>query len=521
MPLLDPGAVALATQALHDLGLKGTLALIPVGVGAPAGLQLSPSWQVGLEQAAPADLQRLALEGFQRNEVVYACIREIAASAAEVRLSVLTPDGLPHPAHPLQRLLDRPNPEHSPFELIEALLTDLLVYGNAFLLKERAPTTTSAPVPHGPAARSLAGSPLAGRPTLPGQRAAATGRTGRSDAPPASGRPLGIAPLGLAPSIDALWKLRPDRIRIVPGRRRLVAAYVHRVGERETRLDPRDVIHLRLPDPADDLWGLSPVRVAARQIDTDNEASKFIDAFFRNAAVPFGIIKLKRALRGGEPEARRLGQRWTDRFRGLFGRFQVGVLDADADFQRIGLTQDEMAFPDLRAQTEARICAAFRVPPVLVGVKVGLDRSTFSNMAEARRFFWENTLLSLYRRLESKLTADLTADFPGPPVCLRFDFSQVAALRESRESIERSALAGLRAGALSVNDARRRFGLEPIPHGDALPSPAGPRPTLASWPLNTGAPGAAGYHTGAPGADGYHPGAPGADAPARVTPETS
>ncbi len=503
MPLLDPGA--LTTQALHDLGLKDALALIPVGASAPAGIPLSPSWQIGLESAAPTDLERLALEGFQRNEVVYACIREIAASAAEVRLSVLTPDGLPLPSHPLQRLLDRPNPEHSPFELIEALLTDLLVYGNAFLLKARAPTTTSAPVPHGPAARSLAGSPLAGRPTLPGQRAAATGSTGRPDAPPASGRPIGIAPLGLAPSIDALWKLRPDRIRIVPGRRRLVAAYVHRLGERETRLDPRDVIHLRLPDPADDLWGLSPVRVAARQIDTDNEASKFIDAFFRNAAVPFGIIKLKRALRGGEPEARRLGQRWTDRFRGLFGRFQVGVLDADADFQRIGLTQDEMAFPDLRAQTEARICAAFRVPPVLVGVKVGLDRSTFSNMAEARRFFWENTLLSLYRRLESKLTAGLAADFPGPPLCLRFDFSQVAALRESRESIERSALAGLRAGALSVNDARRRFGLEPIPQGDAMPSP-GPRPSLASWPPNAGAPAVVGYPAGTP---------------ALITPETS
>lgn len=133
----------------------------------------------------------------------------------------------------------------------------------------------------------------------------------------------------------------------------------------------------------------------------------------------------------GEPEARRIGQRWTDRFRGLFGRFQIGVLDADAEFQRIGLTQEEMAFPELRAQTEARICAAFRVPPVLVGVKVGLDRSTFSNMAEARRFFWENTMLSLYRRVESKFAAALTPEFsrPGDTARVRFDFSAVSALR--------------------------------------------------------------------------------------------
>ncbi len=422
MPLPDAGSFTLTTQALHDLGLKGALALVP-------------SWQAGLEQPAPAPLDRMASEGFRGNEVVYACVREIASTAAEVNLRVEDGAGRPQPGHGLQRLLRRPNPEQSGFELIEALLTDLLVYGNAFLLKQRGPDLD-----------------------------AAAGATGGG--------------------IEALWKLRPDRVQIVAGERRLVAGYVHRVGDRETRLAAGTVIHLRLPDPANDLWGLSPVRAAARQIDTDSEASRFVEAFFRNAAVPFGIIKLKRALRGGEREASRIGRRWSERFRGLFGRFQVGVLDADAEFQRIGLTQDEMAFPELRAQTEARICAAFRVPPVLVGVKVGLDRSTFSNMAEARRFFWENTMLSLYRRLEEKLNAELTPDYGPRPEGLRvaFDFSQVAALRESRESVERSALAGLRAGALTVNDARRRLGLEPIDGADRLAGGAAAgRRELASW----------------------------------------
>ena len=70
MSLLDTGALALTTQALNDLGLKGTLALVP-------------SWQVGLEQPAPTDFNRLAREGYRSNEVVYACVREIASTAAE------------------------------------------------------------------------------------------------------------------------------------------------------------------------------------------------------------------------------------------------------------------------------------------------------------------------------------------------------------------------------------------------------------------------------------------------------
>ena len=417
MPFPDAGSFALTTQALHDLGLKGALALVP-------------SWQAGLEQPAPAPLDRMASEGFRGNEVVYACVREIASTAAEVELRVEDGAGRPQPGHGLQRLLQRPNPEQSSFELIEALLTDLLVYGNAFLLKQRGPE----------------------------------GGTGGG--------------------IEALWKLRPDRVQIVAGERRLVAGYVHRVGDRETRLAAESVIHLRLPDPANDLWGLSPVRAAARQIDTDSEASRFVEAFFRNAAVPFGIIKLKRALRGGEPEASRIGRRWSERFRGLFGRFQVGVLDADAEFQRIGLTQEEMAFPELRAQTEARICAAFRVPPVLVGVKVGLDRSTFSNMAEARRFFWENTMLSLYRRLAEKLNAELTPEYGrGPRGCAWPSTSarwRRCANRARASSGRRWRACG--PGALTVNDARRRLGLEPIDDGDRFVGGAatgGAR--LASW----------------------------------------
>ena len=57
---------------------------------------------------------------------------------------------------------------------------------------------------------------------------------------------------------------------------------------------------------------------------------------------------------------------------------------------------------------------------------------------------------------------------PGDALRLRFDFSDVAALRESRDSTARIAIAGLRAGALSVNDARRRLDLEPVPGGDAI-----------------------------------------------------
>ncbi|WP_206341757.1 phage portal protein [Streptomyces ureilyticus] len=63
------------------------------------------------------------------------------------------------------------------------------------------------------------------------------------------------------------------------------------------------------------------------------------------------------------------------------------------DVKVLGLNLDQLRFPDLRTISETRICAGFGVPPVLVGAKAGLDRSTFANYAEARRSFWEETIM--------------------------------------------------------------------------------------------------------------------------------
>ena len=374
---------------------------------------LMKTWPAGQPQWSAHNYTNYVREGYAKNTLVYACIREIATSAAEPRWVVKRDDDVV-PEHGLQQVLDRPNRYFSSFELWELALTYLNLDGNAFLLKERS----------------------AGR-------------------------------------VVALWPMRPDKMAPVPSGGGELLGYVYGLGNERTPWLPEDIIHFKLPNPADPLEslgrGMSPLTVAARETDVDNSATDFLKQFFENAAVPFGILKSKQQL--VESEVKRIRARMKEQYVGRWNWHEIMILDADADYQQVGLNMQEMAFPDLRALSESRICMVFQVPPILIGAKVGLDRSTFSNYGEARKSFWQETLSPTYRRIEDKLNAELVPEFGDRRLRIVCDLSQVQALRESRDALFKRAQEAVSAGWGTVNDARREVGWEVDPGGDVYLRP--------------------------------------------------
>src|SRR5260370_36758886 len=170
----------------------------------------------------------------------------------------------------------------------------------------------------------------------------------------------------------------------------------------------------------------------------------------------------------------------------------------------------DLEFPDLRAFSESRICAALQVPPILVGAKVGLDRSTFTNYQEARKQLWEEAIFSLQRRFRDPVETRLLPEFSGTGrarVTTRWDNSQVLALQEAETAKWARASEALHAGGITVNDFRRVVGLEPDPAGDVFPLPRG------SGPLRAGAVPAPGGVSGLAPPGGRSPGLPPADQP--------
>ncbi len=374
-----------------------------------SSVELVDAWRIGQAEFSKLNYRKANKDGYKKNALIYACIREIATSVADAEFQVTrenTDDVIQHVKdHPAQLMLDNPNPVMTTTEWWEALLTIEHIAGDAFVLKDM--------------------------------------------------------------EMRALWILRPDLMKIIQmpngGRQ-----YKYGHAGQEVILQEDEVIHFPYGVNPLDIYafGQSPLEAIWHDTEIDNSATDFFKAFFDNAAVPSGIITVKRRL-ARQSEATRIRKRWQERYSGAGGWHAPAVLDEDASYQKIGLTLEELRMDTLRHVTESRICMGFGVPPIIVGANVGLQRSTYSNYREARATFWEETLAPMYKRHAQIIQKHLISEFPlAPRFGARFDLSKVVALQQQRIAMAVGFTPALTAGGLTVNQFLSLIGLNPVADGD-------------------------------------------------------
>lgn len=381
------------------------------------GSRVIPS-SVGVAEYPAQTFHNWTKHGFKRNEIVYACVTEKATSAPESPLRVYSGDGKGEPFddHPLRRLISEPNPDYSEFDFWETTILHLDLSGNAFW-------------------------------------EIVTDRTGFP---------------------RELWPIRPDLVRITPNRNpRIRRTYEVLLGATWRELGV-NVLHFRYNNPTDAHYGMAPLEAALRASALDNEATDYVKLLLQNHAVPPVVIKPAEMVDQSKADA--LKARWMSSYGGGH-RGEPAVLQQGMDIEQLGHTLRELEFPDLRQISETRICMCFGVPGILIGTKSGMDRSTYSNYEEARRSFWEETLMPLQTRLAQTVVRKLLPMVTGSRprrVEVRFDRSDVVALQESEATRWERNTEAFRAGAITRNQYLRGIGEPEIgPSGDVFMTPAG------------------------------------------------
>ena len=353
-----------------------------------------------------------AKEGYGRNAIVHACIRELATGTAAAKFYVQrdTTDGLVEvEGTPLANLIMYPNGTQDFYHWLERLVTYLYVSGNAYILKERS----------------------------------------RGN------------------QITGLYLLRPDRVSIMPSGEG-VKGYSYEVDGKEYFLKPEDVGHMSFPNPNGDLYGLSPLHVLTKTINLDLSMTDFAKVFFQNAGVPSGLLKVKRRLTSQE-EATRIRSRWRSSFGGTNNFHSVAVLDDDADYQQMASAPAEMALTDLHNHTESRICSVLGVPPILISANVGLQRSTFSNYREARFSFHSETLEPLIDKIVRFLNYCIGMEM-GETIAV--DLTEMRGFLDDKETINARAAQLFTSGIVTLNEAREMVGEDALPDGEVRRLPA-------------------------------------------------
>lgn len=361
------------------------------------------------------DYTSQANEGYMRNSVVHACIREIAGAAAGVPwiLYERSPDGGWQEVmdHPLLKLIGRPNPMQGQFEFVETLISYLYLSGNAYLECVGAN-----------ASREITGhrQPV----TVPRE----------------------------------LYVLRPDRVRILPDPVELVGGYEYRVGGQSVTFPREQILHLKLFNPLDDFYGLSPIQVAALAIDKLNEGDKWNVSLLQNAAVPTGALISGQRL--GDEQFDRLLTQFQDKYQGAANARKPLLLEEGLDWKELGVSPKDMDWVEGTKLSALQIAQIYNVPAELIGVV----SATHQNRKEARKALYTEVILPALHRLRDALNSWLVPRF-SPDMKLDFNTDKVDAMSDDRDSLWERAT---RSDFLTVNEKRDLVGYEAIDSGNVV-----------------------------------------------------
>ena len=293
----------------------------------------------------PRDYASLAREGYAKNPVVFRCVRLIAEQVAAVPL--LARDGRDElDTHPVLSLLARPNPRQSRAAFLEAVVSHLLLAGNAYI-----------------------------------------------EAASVDGRPV------------ELFALRPDRMRVVPGVRGWPEAYDYTVGSQTMRFrqevpagDVSPILHIAFFHPVNDHYGLAPLEAAGVSLDTLNAAAAWNKALLDNSARPSGALVY--APSSGATLSReqfaRLKEELSDSFSGAANAGRPLLLEGGLDWKALSLSPRDLDFVEAKNAAAREVALAFGVPPQLLGIK---GDATYSNYVEANRAFYRQTVMPLLGRV--------------------------------------------------------------------------------------------------------------------------
>jgi HK97 family phage portal protein len=240
--------------------------------------------------------------------------------------------------------------------------------------------------------------------------------------------------------------------------------------------------------------GLSPLAVAASQVEQAEAQDAHAAGYFRNNAVLGGTLEYPGKL---SDEAKvKLRADWATRHQGASRAWGIGLLDGGLKFTPFTVSNRDAQFLEARRFTAEQIAAIFRVPLHMLN---DLTRATFSNVEHQDIAFVKHCLRPWLERLEQSMNRDLLTEEERRDHY--FAFSVDAILRGDYPTRMQGYAVGIQNGILTPNEARAFEDLPPKDGGDELLLPMNSRPGGVASTAPQGGRGPAGTPETAPSAD--------------------
>ena len=310
--------------------------------------------------------------------------------------------------HPLAALLNRPSPHSTRYRAIDALVSDLAIYDNAYWIKVAAEER----------------------------------------------------------GMVALQRVDP-RMVTPAGSNAFFASSYEVSGSRGKRELPADqVVHFRGYNPVDPRVGYSPIETLRRILAEEHQAGVWREQLWRNGARISGYLRRPADAPPWSRDAKaRFRAQWQAQYAG--DGAQVGgtpILEDGMTFEGAAVTPEQAQYLEARKLTREEVTAAYHIPLPMVGI---LEHATFSNITEQHKQLYQDTLGPWLTMICEEIGLQLIDDFPDTSG-VYVEFNMAEKLRGSFEEQAAQLQSAVGGPYMSRNEARARLNLPQMDDADEL-----------------------------------------------------
>lgn len=260
--------------------------------------------------------------------------------------------------------------------------------------------------------------------------------------------------------ISTLWNLPSQNTAPVLAKGRGIAHFTYmQDGITPQRIPERQVVHVSDFNPDDTGKGLSRVEVLRLIWQRQRNMDRFEHEFYKRGGTAAGLYTSDKPLM--PPQHRQLKHDIDTVVSGPENYGRPILLPNGVKYERAGMTHAEMQFIETGSMTLGVLLRAFKVPPILVGVKsAGLGASDKGGQNDMLLFI-EHGVRPITRRLTAKFNEVLLRPslWKGRELSCEFDYSGVLALQEVFLAQAQAYATATGHPVMTVNEARMRLQL--------------------------------------------------------------
>lgn len=263
-----------------------------------------------------------------------------------------------------------------------------------------------------------------------------------------TGKPIEIWP----------W-LSPANMTPIPSAKEFIKGYRYQkpTSAEFVEFDVDEIIQHRYLNPNDPYRGLSPIGAAAWAIGTDEQAKKYNYRFFKNSALPKGILKFPGGIT--EEQAKQIRVQWEN-MHGEKNEHRLSIIGA-GEYQDIGMNQRDMEFLEQRKFSRDEILAIYRVPKALLDPQ----DINFASALVAKEVFVNEVVVPLMRDFVDTINEFLLPHYKDGDQ-LYFDFDNPTVEKPAEKLVYYQTMISI--GALSPNEVRQMEGFDTYEGGDQI-----------------------------------------------------